>query len=523
MTTHRFRAVFGALLTLGVLALGMSSAAASPSLKAADGDPVLVYSGSLTGADGASYVVDVVVDCAAGPCLATTTVTEATESYSLTGGGAVEVVNGSVSVSVPTIGDACAENFVGGGIFSATATETTFSGTREFAGSGEVGCADGSSIEYSPITFSFSASLVSGDSCFLTDSCVQSTPEPTLTFTPVEPVSGSTGDFSAPSTFSTLATMLESARPGNVVWAAILSVVLVILVALPTHLLNSAVGAGTDRVSTWWRGRQTTTTGAPKVMPTSRTSFSGWALAAFGVLAASLISSFADPNFGWTVTSPRIFLSILVSFVLDAVLGWFLVIWLVRRGNRSAVPTFTFAPATLLIVVAAVAFSRLTGFQPGIVFGLVAGVSFGAVLAAQRVRVTLIGLGYGFAAAIIGWAGYSLLAASGDDSFAAVFAQETLSAMAIGGIAALPIALIPLRGLAGHEVFTWNRLVWAIAYCVGLFGFFFVLMPMPFAWTGVPLSLGVWIALYLGYAIVAVGSWLLIVRPWRATSRSSDN
>ena len=108
-----------------------------------------------------------------------------------------------------------------------------------------------------------------------------------------------------------------------------------------------------------------------------------------------------------------------------------------------------------------------------------------------------------------------MLEASGDGSFAAVFARETLSAMAIGGIAALPIALVPLRSLAGYEVFTWNRIVWAAAYAVGLFGFFFVLMPMPFAWTGVPLCLGVWVGLYLGYAVAAVGAWLLVVQPWK--------
>ena len=95
-----------------------------------------------------------------------------------------------------------------------------------------------------------------------------------------------------------------------------------------------------------------------------------------------------------------------------------------------------------------------------------------------------------------------------------VFVQETLSAVAIGGMAVLPVALFPLRGMTGFDILSWNRVVWGVAYAIGLLGFFFVLMPMPFAWKGVPFELGVWVGLYLLYAVIAVVIWAAVTRPW---------
>ena len=46
-------------------------------------------------------------------------------------------------------------------------------------------------------------------------------------------------------------------------------------------------------------------------------------------------------------------------------------------------------------------------------------------------------------------------------------------------------------------------------------GFFLVLMPMPFSWQTVPLSLWTWIGLYLLYVVVAIGVWLVVTRPRR--------
>jgi hypothetical protein len=181
---------------------------------------------------------------------------------------------------------------------------------------------------------------------------------------------------------------------------------------------------------------------------------------------------------------------------------------------------------TLLIVVLAVVFTRLTGFEPGIVFGLVAGVAFGALAGrAQEARAALTTLGYAFGVALVAWVLYAMMgggAASGG-SFWHTFTIEMLSSVAIGGMAALPIALFPVRGLPGSAIWSWNRWIWAGCYAIGLFAFFIVLMPMPFSWAEVSLNITTWISIYLVYLVAAVVFWLLISRPWsRGAKTPSD-
>jgi hypothetical protein len=134
----------------------------------------------------------------------------------------------------------------------------------------------------------------------------------------------------------------------------------------------------------------------------------------------------------------------------------------------------------------------------------------------QEARAALTTLGYAFGVALIAWILYGMMgggAASGG-SFWTTFIIEMLASVAIGGMAALPIALFPVRGLPGSTIWKWNRWIWAGCYAVGLIAFFIVLMPMPFSWAGVSLDLSAWIGIYLAYLVAAVVLWLLIARPW---------
>ena len=184
-------------------------------------------------------------------------------------------------------------------------------------------------------------------------------------------------------------------------------------------------------------------------------------------------------------------------------------IWAIRRVTPGAVTRYTFKPATLVLVVVAVAFTRVTGFEPGIIFGLVAGVGFGALVSrSQEAWAALVSLGYGAAAGLVAWFGYGV---GGDpEGVIGTFVSEALAGTAIAGLAALPIALFPLPGMPGHAVFAWSRARWAVCYGFGLAGFFLVLMPTPFAWDQVGWSLRAWVLAYLGYLGVAVLAWGLL-------------
>lgn len=391
---------------------------------------------------------------------------------------------------------------------------------------------------------------LSGEPCVLDRSCAmpEPSPEPTATAVPsAAPLASGqsfvstsllgTGDPGAPSILSGLASP-GALQPSvaQVIAAAVTTIVLVLLMAYPTSLLNRSVDTLNTRATNWWQQRHakrrgvTAQTSGPVVdaaapaeqAPTGFTQLHrGFWWASIGVLVAAVISSFADPEFGLNPGSARVIGSIFLAFAVKVILGWFVLIWFVRRIRPDAEWSFDFAPLTLLVVALTVAFTRVTGFEPGIIFGLVAGVTFAAAVGArQKAKATLVSCGYAFGLALIAWALYGLFDPESVQPVE-VFFRETLAGLVAAGIVSLPLVLLPVKGLSGYAVFQWNRAVWGICYAIGLFSLFTILIPMPRSWGMISRSLGTWIAMYLCYAAVAVGVWLLVVKPWQKEDRGA--
>ncbi len=325
-----------------------------------------------------------------------------------------------------------------------------------------------------------------------------------------------------PSVLSSLRTPAEALSPVQVSVGAGVTVLLVIIIALPTTFFDSAVETLEER-----RAERRERLG--KVAPAWWTRFTGigrgFLHAVLTILVASIIAGFSDPEFLLTAAAPRELGSIFIGLAITVVLGWFISIGIARLvAKDQAKPEFSAAPWTLLVVIGTVLFTRFTGFEPGIIFGLVAGVGFGALASQLELRISLVTVGWGFVLATGAWFGYAALSASGvsDGNAGLVFVQETLAGITIGGFSAAPIALLPIRGLGGKDLWDWNRWVWAAAYAVGMLGFVLVVLGMPDAWDSVDASLWVWIGLFAAYVVVAVGTWLVVTRPWAKESEESE-
>ncbi len=472
----------------------------------------IVYSGALTVEDikpdgtiiprADTYERTVTVVCEAGQCTIGDFWFIAHESQQLV------LVDGQVSLDLPETGDSCAGSDTRAEQIVIAAGER-FQATVTLPVQAVAQCDASSTSQRWGTIYTWDLELVSGDACAIDDTCPE--PTPTAVAAPVAADPTDRGP-NSPTVLSTLPTAGSALTPGNAVWAALGTIVLVLLIALPTQLFNRASEVATDRVAVWWAARR-------GGRPARGMTVKGLPAAAGGVAVAALISAFVDPGFGFNAASARMLGSIATGFLIDVVVGWFVVIALVRRIRPGAAVSFEFRPLTLIIVAAAVLFTRLTGFEPGIVFGLVAGVVFGGLLAgAERARVTLVTLGYGFAAAVLAWLSYSALTLVSEPAPVLVFLQETLASIAIAGIAALPVMLLPVRGLVGRDVWQWSRRTWVICYAIGLAGFLLVLMPMPFSWATVSASIWAWGGLYAAYAITALGVWLAVEQPWRRSA-----
>lgn len=415
------------------------------------------------------------------------------------------------------------------GVPTATRLEGTSSSTVGFAGSSYVAGCYLDSI--APTVQRVVGTLVS--SAAHAESVSAPLAQPAVAVRPVSTsrptASGGLGSAPAPATRSVLSslTTLQGLDLSLLAVAGTVGIafILMLIVGYPAHLLNSTISGNYDRIF-WWVepvkkrfARVRATGGRPPGSPKPGSLHRRRLGIALGIVVGSVIAAFVDPGFGFNVASLRVMASVAVSFVVGSLCAWLLVAWVVRRLDTAAAPTVRFRYGSLLIVVGAVVFSRLTGFEPGMVFGLVVGLTLGVTLAtAASAKLTLTGLGYSLAVSLTGWLAFSLLGpVLGDDpGFLGVFLLETLSGFAIGGFVSLPLTLLPLDAFDGGTLFAWRKSVWAAAYVVGLSAFLLILLPLPSSWGTVQTPLAAWLAAYLGFALFAVAFWAYFrLRPTR--------
>ncbi|WP_111718393.1 hypothetical protein [Homoserinimonas sp. OAct 916] len=335
------------------------------------------------------------------------------------------------------------------------------------------------------------------------------------------PVLGSSPD--APSVLSSLRTVQQvNLAPWAVAGSIGLVLILMLIVGYPAQLLNSTISTNYDRIMGWtapftrrWARLR------PPAPPADAGAVDGdvavarpgvphWLAVTLGIIAASVIAAFIDPGFGFNAGSARLFVSLAISFVVRSLFAWLLVLWVVKRLGLAPKPTVRFRYASLLIVVAAVMFSRFTAFEPGIVFGAVFGLALGLTLAkAHDARLTLVGLGYAAGVSVACWLAYSWLVPvmGPQPGFVGRFFLETLSGFTVGGFSSLPLSLLPMAILSGGKLFAWRKPVWAACYGVGLLVFILVLMPLPTSWGTVDTPFTLWLSLYIGFGVFAVLFW----------------
>lgn len=194
----------------------------------------------------------------------------------------------------------------------------------------------------------------------------------------------------------------------------------------------------------------------------------------------SLIGCFNDPSFGFTATSGRTLLSVLLAFAIG--IGVSAGVGLAYRRARGFETRATphALPAGLAVAVACVLVSRLTHFEPGYLYGLIAGVSFTTVMGAREKGheaglVSLATLAVAVGAWLL-WSTFHSTLAAPNQSFPVLIADTLLASLFVAGIVNTLIGLIPVESMAGHSVFKWHKGAWAALFTVAAFIFFDVML-----------------------------------------------
>ncbi|MCC7128296.1 MAG: hypothetical protein IT192_05740 [Microbacteriaceae bacterium] len=350
-----------------------------------------------------------------------------------------------------------------------------------------------------------------------------------------------------PSILSTLKTIgsvqLTPAGAGILGGAAVM---LTLVIGYPGALLNSVIGQywdkARDRIKKAKARRQSraprkTTEpipGTPKATEPEAVSSKksagksaiGWTFI-LGLVISAVISGFVDPSFGINAMSARVLLTAFLSLMVFNVTAWILVRKLMLKRHPESPGVIKFRWGSLVLVALAVVIARLLQFNPGVIFGLVAGLTFAIALSkAADATVVILSSGFGLGVAVIAWVAYSLLSpliGAVPGNALAVFASEFFSAVTIEGIASLPLALLPLVALDGHKLFSYKKWLWALCYAIGILAFLLVLLTIPKSWTQIPGDFARWVILFAAFGIFAIVVWTLHAILSKRKSRHPQN
>ncbi len=312
-------------------------------------------------------------------------------------------------------------------------------------------------------------------------------------------------DPAAPSslTFSIRTVKDIVANPLIIGTAAAIGLVLLLLIAFPAELLNSTISEQYPRFSRrlpevhtpWWDRF---------IDWLKRTPIVG-GIVITGL--AAFIFGFADPGFGFDVTSLRVVLSCALALFVVGYLASSISGAIVRRAWGLAT-AIELKPLGLILTVIGVVISRVLDFAPGFLIGLILGITLiGKTTVAQQAKAALVQVGVVFMLAMLGWLGYSfVVAALEPNSFVTALSFDTLVAITAEGITALFIGLLPFKFLDGQVIFQHSKVAWSAAFA--LVAAAFVMIIVPAAWGDTSGPAWLWTAFIIGFAVVAVGLYL---------------
>jgi hypothetical protein len=233
----------------------------------------------------------------------------------------------------------------------------------------------------------------------------------------------------------------------------------------------------------------------------------------FGVWAflilTSLVYGFLDPNFGFNPQSIAMFLGLLIGLCFITAAFDLPLRAYHRRRNRD-VGVLRALWWTLGVAVICVILSRLSGFQPGYLYGLIISIVFVTEMSARDegfgVWIASIWL---LILSVIAWLLLGLVRELGGDQWLQLLLQTVLVTFVVAGIEALAIGLLPMRFLPGHPLFMWRRSVWFPVFALSVFAYLLILVDPANGYLSdssrTPTIVGLMFLVTFG--IVSIGTW----------------
>ncbi|MEA2566033.1 MAG: hypothetical protein QOD49_1210 [Actinomycetota bacterium] len=295
-----------------------------------------------------------------------------------------------------------------------------------------------------------------------------------------------------------------STRPRTVLNSLLVTAGLVLLIVFPADLFNATLDENYDEVRSWFGL-------GPRSSKAERPLRQALALAGF-IAFGGVLYGFLSPDFGLNRSSLALVLGLSVALALITIV-FRLPFLLHSKQHHGEWARLKVLPGTAVMAVACVGLSRLLGFLPGYLYGLIAGLEFrreaddttGRLTSLAALTILILGL--------VTWAARAPVAAAAARAgagFWVVAADACLAAIFVAGLTTLVFSLIPLRFLEGTKVTRWSRKAWVALFAAGLFAFVHILLQQPSSgYVGHTQSNQKWvvIALFVGFGLFSVAFW----------------
>ena len=263
---------------------------------------------------------------------------------------------------------------------------------------------------------------------------------------------------------------------------AAVAAVTVLFITFPSQLFNHTFEENYADIRDWWLRRLGPLTRLrAKRRDGKLFKFRNTIAAVVVILAGGILGGLLDPRFGWSGSSAVTYASVVCSTVfgltLSTLVGYE---YRKRRGKETSFHLHAI-PAGLAIAAICVLTSRLTGFEPGYLYGLICGAAFGGAALAKNEQghTTTLSVLATITVSLLAWAVWTPLnhiATHPHEAWPVVLGDDFVGALFTGGIVGSTIGLFPLRFLPGGTIAAWHRGAWALTFGFVVFLFLEVIL-----------------------------------------------
>jgi hypothetical protein len=267
----------------------------------------------------------------------------------------------------------------------------------------------------------------------------------------------------------------------------LLALLIAFLLPFPGTLFNKTVEANYSEIQGWFawlRGRWNGLLDRLAIGPFGavRRGIGRALMGRFGVLVflalTALIYGFLSPTFGLDANSLALFLGLLVGLALiTAAFDLPLRIYHGRRSQKHDAGVLRALWWTLLVALICVVVSRLAGFQPGYLYGLIVSIVFVTEISLRDEGIgTWLASLWLLVLSVVAWIALVFVRQTSLDPWVGLFVQTVLVTFVVAGIEALAIGLLPMRFLPGHPLYRWRKSMWFPLMVLAIFGYLLILV-----------------------------------------------